>query len=971
MNPVQLANIKRIQEASRSGRLVLFVGAGVSANSGVPTWGTLIDKMREELPEAIKAEKDDLKVAQLYKDSRESKEYMELVMKVLCHNKVIPNPIHKALLALNPVHIITTNYDDLLEQEINDEFKQFAVVRCDKDLPNITYPNVLVKMHGDYNKNNIVLAENDYYNYGKDFALIKAFVQSLFASKLIVFVGFSFADLNLKMILNEVKNILDEKMQPVYLLSLVRPDEVTIKYFNQKGINIVYLEDLEIKELTSQNRIKKTQVKGLNSFGKKLHDYLRIIKVYDFDAKEDLISYIYAKISKFQDEIRVIGTGLKYFFPEYIGEHYFNEHSGGLQTYIKYFDKLADDLKSISARRKFVTLHPRSIRIEYARIAYYNFLYRIDGLKVLGEQFEKNINRYIPATVSDYLERFDFDAFNKRLKDLSSRKLDGTINDMEYPYAFYRVGAYFKSYKEFERILPMAWKRQNYALYFLCLYNMKSLRYAIRGELSFYSQEPIDWEPIFDRLSSIDLNDVLNKLPLPIEMKRIFQDLLSYRYIGTRVVESGELKEKVHQQRKLAERGGCSVNSNIYSLIGKYERETQFSTDNFILSDFNSYYKALCRNAISGILNSYATCDEREGREHFSNTRISSINGQFMRILIFGVENKDLREMFRQYEINEISVSKDGEKYLNDCYNNLHKKSFLNYCSLHIMEAIKNLLYLTARCKMCNVDVDEIYEIAHILWNNDYQRHELKNFLSLLIDTHKPNVEFAIDFLIEILEEKDRHEYEDIVESLCEVLKNGNKEFSEIEKYLTDDICDIYLIFLYTICNEKDKMKLVSFGRDRFRYRLPVYVDFLVQTHSMPISIEDFNQRLNEDRDCNTINHAVLCRYLADWRNDEKYSAYWPIIDNQMGKDECLKFFMDPLAYPFPEKVPLLWIQSANDGTIKDLMEIPVYYEKFHKFVDEAKINPKIKRTINRIVYCCKPSSLNDTEHGIVDNNKS
>ena len=48
-NPIQLANIKRIQDALHNGRLVLFVGAGVSKNSGVPMWGDLIEKLKSEL----------------------------------------------------------------------------------------------------------------------------------------------------------------------------------------------------------------------------------------------------------------------------------------------------------------------------------------------------------------------------------------------------------------------------------------------------------------------------------------------------------------------------------------------------------------------------------------------------------------------------------------------------------------------------------------------------------------------------------------------------------------------------------------------------------------------------------------------------------------------------------------------------------------------------------------------------------
>lgn len=46
MENIQLSNILHIQEASKQGKLVMFVGAGVSANSGVPMlvcmkWATM------------------------------------------------------------------------------------------------------------------------------------------------------------------------------------------------------------------------------------------------------------------------------------------------------------------------------------------------------------------------------------------------------------------------------------------------------------------------------------------------------------------------------------------------------------------------------------------------------------------------------------------------------------------------------------------------------------------------------------------------------------------------------------------------------------------------------------------------------------------------------------------------------------------------------------------------------------------
>lgn len=186
MDNQQIANLLNIQRASRENRLVIFVGAGVSMNSSVPSWNQLINRMKAELPNEFSEETEALKIAQIYKDSRGHKEYMDKVKDILLYNKAVPNPLHKSILALNPCHIITTNYDDLIEQELSKEFLQYHIIREDKDIPQMTNSNTLVKMHGDYVTDNIVLTEDDYYNYKENFPLTRAFVQSLFASKLVV-----------------------------------------------------------------------------------------------------------------------------------------------------------------------------------------------------------------------------------------------------------------------------------------------------------------------------------------------------------------------------------------------------------------------------------------------------------------------------------------------------------------------------------------------------------------------------------------------------------------------------------------------------------------------------------------------------------------------------------------------------------------------------------------------------------------
>ena len=225
MDKLQHTHLIHIQEAAKQGRLVIFAGAGISNNSGVPTWSELTKEFKKEC--GIENETDDLKIAQLYMDARGKKEYLDKVKSVLKHHCVIPTDIHKAILDLKPCHIITTNYDDLFEQEIQNEYKQYSVVRRDGDIPKMSYPNALIKMHGDFDSDNIVLTESDYFNYSKTFPLIRSFVLSLFASKLVVFVGFSFADLNLKMILNELQSNLQGEMQRAYLITDTKPDHLT------------------------------------------------------------------------------------------------------------------------------------------------------------------------------------------------------------------------------------------------------------------------------------------------------------------------------------------------------------------------------------------------------------------------------------------------------------------------------------------------------------------------------------------------------------------------------------------------------------------------------------------------------------------------------------------------------------------------------------------------------------------------
>lgn len=139
MDKQQIANLLRIQHASRTDKLVVFVGAGVSQNSGIPTWKNLICSMMEELPSELSKENDVLKLAQMYKDSRGHKEYMDKIKNVLLYNKAVPNPLHKSIIALNPCHIITCFRHALPKSRETQSLTNRYSSACSSSMPSMTF----------------------------------------------------------------------------------------------------------------------------------------------------------------------------------------------------------------------------------------------------------------------------------------------------------------------------------------------------------------------------------------------------------------------------------------------------------------------------------------------------------------------------------------------------------------------------------------------------------------------------------------------------------------------------------------------------------------------------------------------------------------------------------------------------------------------------------------------------------------
>lgn len=278
-NQIKKSNSQKIEFLARESlenKLVIFVGAGISMNCGLPSWNDLIEKFGEKLGEKISNSEDVLDIPELFYDNYGKVEYYRILNDTF-NKKLKPHAIHETLKKLNPKYIVTTNYDSLIEDTLNDT-GIYDVITQEKELAYSKKNNYIIKMHGDLKNKNIVLTRTDYDEYERNFPLITTFVKSLFTTNTVLFIGYSLNDQNVKKIMEWIKEILKDDFRKAYLIDLSKDtllkghqdkknktiskiylDAKNSEYgtFTNDFLNSIYLEKRKIENLFKGNFYKE------------------------------------------------------------------------------------------------------------------------------------------------------------------------------------------------------------------------------------------------------------------------------------------------------------------------------------------------------------------------------------------------------------------------------------------------------------------------------------------------------------------------------------------------------------------------------------------------------------------------------------------------------------------------------------------------------------------------------------------
>ncbi len=346
-------SIKIVRKAQENNRLVIFVGAGISRNSGVPTWGELIRIIADRIgysrcancdstlkcsgTECEKSQKflqeEFLRIPEylyLDDDTEKSKENYYEVIKTALKSDAKPNRINYEVFNLLPHHIITTNFDKLLESTTSVNSQLYSVISEDGEMLSHASERYIIKMHGDIDKpDTLVLKESDYINYEQKHPLISTFIRSLLINHTFLFIGYSLNDINLNLIIgwiNFFAQQLGAKERPLnFLLQAQSVTEFEKKRLKSK--NIVVIELNELPETLVDDVAQNTDI--THDSGKRVLAYLRSVyderelqkylpfssiiedkysylESYKHIAHEDLLSVLPIPEAKFKDSCLVV-----------------------------------------------------------------------------------------------------------------------------------------------------------------------------------------------------------------------------------------------------------------------------------------------------------------------------------------------------------------------------------------------------------------------------------------------------------------------------------------------------------------------------------------------------------------------------------------------------------------------------------------------------------------------------------------
>jgi len=258
-----------------AGNAVYFVGAGISVNSGLPTWMNLIKPFTDKIGIIDLSGKDMPSMAQyvINDEAGNRGPFINGISRKL-RKSFTPNAYHEYIAKTNLKTIWTTNYDNLLEKaflsaKVDIKFNDEAVSR---DVPDNQIE--IIKMHGCiFNSPNrdIVISQSDYEDFFLNRPATAQRLRMDLLQKSFLFIGYGYGDSNTKNIITEARRLSGNNTRQHYMILKDQKGdkefELWCKNLRKYGIRVVKIEEHSellpiLQKLSLKSRGKSVFISG-------------------------------------------------------------------------------------------------------------------------------------------------------------------------------------------------------------------------------------------------------------------------------------------------------------------------------------------------------------------------------------------------------------------------------------------------------------------------------------------------------------------------------------------------------------------------------------------------------------------------------------------------------------------------------------------------------------------------------------
>ena len=677
-----LEHIEILRNAKQQGSLAIFIGCGVSCatNTKYKSWGELVKQLKTDL----KSEENDfLKVAQLYSLEFGSRQIKKKV-KSFFPDIDEPGEIQKSIIDLRPHYIITTNWDCLIDNAIDDNPGLIDKIATDKELVQSDKDKKYLKIHGDFAHDNFVFTEDDYLNYSYNFPLIENFVKSILSTHVVLLLGYSFSDWDLKQIISWIRHNSKER-PPIYMVERIGYSNVNAKYYDNLGIHILPIyRDYDEYESKLLDLLKSIDNPRLNTSGNEPEKYIySILQPYEnypvilqdmiaktltnssiiFDSNNRAILELNVKIETKDrnDDIRKI----------------FQQFCDNVDSYVETNN---EDYKKIISILKKADIH---------------------GFATDNDIFNKN--KYFNLDDSDS-KLYNYENkelnFDYKCEDSESKSLE---KQLQIIFDLYYDKQFEKAFSAIKQLIKKSRQERNYFVTFIALFNYN----LVLQQLKFSFAVDLETSKKYKSIEFVNLEMEYDSLPgSEKSIVKPLYNFLNFSFLYKEsFISSGNLA-KVRKRKSIIAQGGLSFLSEFPGHTAKLKNLTEFVINNYILFEEYHEYRNLCESYLVLIIE-----NTFENEIHFGKIEL------YTSIKCFN--NKELKEFYDSFYKDKspekvLKVDEDVTNWLIDvifknCIDSFIKSSFP---IINSGEFCQNCLFMLSVLNLSKEQTDRILKLV-------------------------------------------------------------------------------------------------------------------------------------------------------------------------------------------------------------------------------------------------------------------